>query len=177
MNYQIAKEWSLVGALGVLVAVIQMTVFNPLGFWWADLNLILVAIIIAAMIITPEKLLWLAVVAGLVLDLYSALPFGLLTILAIGVAVGASVLLSTVFTNRSLYTLIVLVLIITVGYHLCMFILLQLTNLIGWSDIYLGWSYLRLIGHQLVANAIFAAGLFYAFNRLSRWFKPIFIRS
>lgn len=177
MNYQLVKDWSLIVGLGILSAVVQMAGFNPLGFWWADLNLAVVIIVIAAMIVPFERLLVLAFVAGLVLDLYAGLPFGLLTFLLLISAAVAYLLLSTVFTNRSLYTLLVLILIVTLFYQVCQFILIQATNVIGMSDVYLGWSYWRLVVHQLAANAVVAAIIFYALNRLSRWFKPIFIRS
>jgi len=177
MNWLLLKPWLLLVSVAVACALVQVSLFATLDFIWFNPDLILVAVLLAAMMTSVERLFGLAAIGGLMLDLYSALPFGIFCFASLAIAGVAYGLMLTVFTDRSLYTLLAMAMITTVAYHLLIILAVSLTGLVGWSEVYLGWSHLLVIAGKVWANVISVAVIFYWFNRWSRSFKPIFIRS
>ncbi|MDO8593176.1 MAG: hypothetical protein Q7R92_05480 [bacterium] len=155
-------------ALIISLAGIQIFFISSLPGWLANLNLVLVVLIIILGFLKFDYAIWWSVGAGMILEIFSFLPFGTflfslsLTILA------ANILLNYFFTNRSLYSFLALVALATVIYKL----IIRLITFIFAESAGNAWqSTLKQIG----LNLLFTFFIFYLVHFFSRNFKPEFL--
>lgn len=92
---------------GVL-ALIQFSLLNSLFWPWNNLDLIMVAIILAFLVFNREKTWLLAAASGWFLDSWGFHPFGLSFLSLFLSAVLVYFVLENVLTNRSLYSFLLL---------------------------------------------------------------------
>lgn len=111
----------------IIGSTFQISFLPALGYPINNLNLVVSIIIFITAIINYEMGLWLAFGFGVILDLYSIYPFGLLTIAFLATAIGINLFFDNFFTNRSLYSLLALGAIGTVFLNM----ILALFNLIN----------------------------------------------
>jgi len=102
----------------IVLGIIQVSFLSTWLFPVNSLNLILSLVIFVTVVIDYNKGLWWAFGLGIFLELYSSLPFGLLMMSLFFVVIFINFLFSNIFTNRSLYTLLILGLIGSVCYNL-----------------------------------------------------------
>ncbi|HPN81591.1 MAG TPA: hypothetical protein PK412_03550 [bacterium] len=141
----------------------------------ARLNLLLVALVILVSVVDFSWSLALILAGGLIMDIYSNLPFGLfsLTLLVTGVALEA--LMLNFFTNRSLYSFIFLGFSATAIYYLTFGALVGLSYLIGLTDFLLTKDFGKIIGFEFLSTALILALFFIIIDNLSTRFKTNFI--
>lgn len=139
-------------------------------------QIFLVIFLFSLFVSRPVQTFWLALLAGLFLDLFSAAPFGLLTAsLLLGLS-GAHFLFSYFFTNRSLPALLTLGLCGTLLFHL-IFAILNLMTMIK-TDINFSYSlgdYSVITLKAMFYNTILLFLIYIVANRFSRQLKTIFL--
>lgn len=163
-------------AILIVLTVIAQVSFLPTWPWpISTINLILSIIIFISIIINYNQGLWWAFAGGLLLGLFSSLPFGAVAIgLTLTVAL-TNKLFTNFFTNKSRYTLVILSYAATVCYETFDFIVRLITVLFGWSDAtMLGaisiWSALL---WQPLLNIFIVNAVFFAYNRSTSKLKHI----
>jgi cell shape-determining protein MreD len=96
--------WS--GLCIIILGTIQVGFFSALPRPFNYFNLILSAAVFITFALDYGKGLWFAFFSGLIIDLFSYLPFGTMTFLMMITVVSVNALFNNFFTNRSLYSLI-----------------------------------------------------------------------
>lgn len=161
----------------LFIAIVQITLFGSFGSYWNSFNLLLATLIILLFLIDFKLVVYLTVISGLLLDIYSSLPFGIFMVsmfLAISIS---DFLLFNFFTNRSFYSVISLGLSAILSFNIIFLISLGAAYLLGISNFYVDNSYwLRLI-YQIINILIVLSIFFFIINLFSRKFKTNFIRS
>jgi len=160
-------------ALGLLLA--QLLIQGSIGFWGGRINLSLVALIILLNFSEFHWVVIFAVISGLLSDIYSGLPFGLMAFALFFSAAVLKILFDNFFTNFSYYSLLLLGIISVSLYNAIFIALIGLIYLIGLSD-YLpkaGYSYKIL--WQIFSTGILMSLAYYLINSRSRKFKPVFL--
>ncbi|MFH1766989.1 MAG: hypothetical protein ABH826_02765, partial [Patescibacteria group bacterium] len=95
----------------IFLFVIQVSFFSASPFLRENFNIILIALIYFLQAFDIKQGLILGVVLGLILDIFSAYPFGIMLISLIITLIVTTILLSNVFTNRSLLSFLLLIVI------------------------------------------------------------------
>ena len=99
----------------------------------------------------------------------------MVTFLVTAVAIG--ILSENMFTNRSLYSLLVLGVIASVVYDLIFLLVVGLIYLVGASEIFVSGQFWQSILFQAINSVILVAVGFWLVNKFSNKFKPTFLRS
>ncbi len=159
------------------LGLIQLSLISSLPVWFSQINIVLVVLVfILATFAFKLAVLW-ALFIGLILDLFSFLPFGSLTLALVATTLFAYFLLNNFFTNRSLYTFLALVSFSTLFFFL-------LNSAINYLNVFLGktiFSPRNLIDmflavfFQIIVNLLVTIIFFYLFNFISQRLKPFFL--
>lgn len=116
----------------------------------------------------PLKLAF-ALLAGFILDVYSNLPFGSFMITFFLISISLDVLFYNFFTDRSLYSILVLSLIGITIYNFSFILILSGSYLLGFSDFLVNQNYIWNYLLQLLVNGLVIAIGFYLSNRLLKF--------
>ncbi|OQA36601.1 MAG: hypothetical protein BWY53_00459 [Parcubacteria group bacterium ADurb.Bin326] len=116
----------------------------------------------------PFKLAF-ALLAGFILDVYSNLPFGSFMITFFLISISLDVLFYNFFTDRSLYSILVLSLIGITIYNFSFILILSGSYLLGFSDFLVNQNYIWNYLLQLLVNGLVIAIGFYLSNRLLKF--------
>lgn len=160
----------------ILLSVMQISFISGLPFQMSNLNLILVILVLMLGFGDLYFVMWWSFGLGLVLDVFSFLPFGT-HLIALPIAVYiAYFLLNNFFTNRSLYTFLALGAISTLVYEL----FLQLTNFLlninnGDFSFVKSSSFWMIKLSQLEFNLLAMLIFFNLLHFLSKRLKPVFL--
>ncbi len=92
----------------IFFAILQTSFFPLLPYPFNYFNLILPIIFFITVILNYRDGLWFALCAGIIIDFFSFLNFGALTLSMLAAVVFINWLFSNFFTNRSFYSLIIL---------------------------------------------------------------------
>src|SRR3989338_7268749 len=90
----------------ILILLIVLGQISFLSTWpqpISNINLLLSVIIFVAVIINYEQGLWWALGGGALLELYSSLPFGAVTLGLVATVIVVNLLFTNFFTNSSYY--------------------------------------------------------------------------
>jgi len=161
----------------ITLIIIQVTFLGSFSAYWSNFNLALAILVILLFFLDFPMIMFFAVTAGFMLDLYSALPFGIFMLSFFTAALTAEFLLFNFFTNRSFYSVVFLGLAAVLAFNAAFLTLSGLTYLFNLSDFYLDSSYWRQLIYQLINTWLILIVLFLPINKLSRKFKPNFISS
>jgi len=157
-----------------LVLVIQIGWLGNFDFMRTKLNILIVTLTFFIFLFDFKELIGWTLLAGYIMDLYSSLPFGLISISLIISLIFSYFLFRNYFTNRSLISLSILVASTTAAFHLVIIFLGWLAGQIGFSFYEFSNSWVTSSIWQIVFNAILAAISFsvytYLTNRLKRNF-------
>ena len=172
MKYNIATY-----ILFFLLVIVQVTLLGNFSFFLLHFNLIIVGLVLLLNLIVFEKFLPVVIFSGVLLDLYSSLPFGVYSLTLILTFVVLEILFVNFFTNHSLYSIVLLGVVATVVYNLIFLLLNGLMYLLNFSNYVSGQAYLIDAALQVFDNAIILIICFFVINSISKKFKPIFIKS
>ncbi|MFC1613481.1 hypothetical protein ACFL23_04070 [Patescibacteria group bacterium] len=113
----------------------------------------------------------------LVLELYSQYHFGVLLLSYFLTFIFIVMLFRNVFTNKSLYVLIVAGLIGVTSCTTCIYCLNQLLYIFNFSSVLIeiNQSYFISFMFQLIFNLIFLTFLFFAYRIISKRMKAVFL--
>ena len=162
--------------LGLMV-IFQITFLGGLNLFWANFNLVLAGLVVLVALADFNQALVYAVLAGVMMDVYSSLPFGIFLAVLFILAIILEILFLNFFTNRSFYSLIIMGLIAVLIYHLLFFIISGLFYLTGVSEFFGGHKIWLALLYQLADLTILLALVFWVLNKISKRFKPTFIQT
>ncbi len=172
MKYNIATY-----ILFFILVIVQVAFWGSFSFFLLQFNLIVVGLVLLLNLFPFEKFLPVALFSGVLMDIYSSLPFGTYTLTILATFVVLEILFVNFFTNHSLYSMVLLGVIATVVYNLVFILLNGLMYLLNFSNYISGSGYLLNCLFQIMDNTIIIIICFYIINSISRRFKPIFLRS
>jgi len=161
-----------------ILATIQYSFIQILPFWFNYLNLMpVVLIFILSLYGWKEALFW-GIGMGVVLDIYSFLPFGVFTASLMLTVFFIHVLSTHFFTNRSLYSFLALTLFSTFFYEFFFrFFAYALNIFVKETCLFLlQQNFWLVLGKGIIMNLALMFLMFYIFNFASNRFRPVFIR-
>ncbi|MFH1412653.1 MAG: hypothetical protein ABIG10_01325 [bacterium] len=156
-----------------LMVIIQQAFIHalPLGFNYLNLVLITLVFILILFNLNLSLMWWLA--SAWLLDLFSFYPFGS-HLLVFGIILLIIYwLLINFFTNRSLYSFLILIIIATIMYDFGMYFANYLFSSEIGIEMKAGWWIIEL--KHLIFNSGLTIVFFYALNFISHQFKPVFL--
>ena len=153
------------------LVVIQLSLVNRLPLGVGYVNLLLVVLVYLMILFGPRLALYWFIGAGWLLDVLSFNFWGLHMAAALLAYALSFFLLTSVFTNRSLYALMIIVMAATLVFDAVTAPLI----LQGWSSLMVGSIWL-VEAKKIAANLVATVGLFYIFNILTRRVQPVFLR-
>ena len=161
----------------ILLTMVQVGLINALPGWLSGLNIIILVIIFISVLSDFVYAWWWAIGAGVILDTFSFMPFGIYLISLALTALVINYLWKSFFTNRSIYSFMSLTIFAFVTYKLILYISTTLASLI------LTQSYLIEISIKfwenelfaLIVNLIFVILFFYLFTFASKSLRPVFL--
>lgn len=159
----------------IILAVIQAAFISGLPAWFNSLNLLLVVIIFILGFASLDLALYWALLSGLILELFSFLPFGAHLSSLILTVIAANYLLNYLFTNRSLYSFLALAALATaVNQAIIYAFIFLLGGLAGIEPLPLA-GFLTAALKQICLNLAFTLVIFYFIHALLKNFKPMFL--
>ncbi|NCN07310.1 hypothetical protein GW933_01310 [Candidatus Falkowbacteria bacterium] len=160
-----------------LVAIFQITLLGSFGDYLSSFNLLLAVLVLLLFLIDFKWIMYFTITAGLILDIYSSLPFGIFMVSMFLAITVSNFLLLNFFTNRSFYAVASVGLMAILSFN-CVFLGVSgLTYVLGVSDFYIDKNYWLRLLFQIINILIILVGLFFIINLSSRRFKPNFVRS
>jgi len=115
----------------LLVGSLQMSMLAHFGNVREYLNIILIFAVYATMVQHYERGLLIALIGGVLFDLYSAQPFGTFAFAYIVAVVVTFLVFKNYLTNRSVASLFALMAIATITYRLSLVLILGIWQMLG----------------------------------------------
>jgi rod shape-determining protein MreD len=153
----------------LLIIILQLSFVKTLPLPLDNLNLVL-GVVVFITLIDYQKALWVAFIFGLLMDIYSFKGFGLMSLGLILVVIIVNLLFKNLFTNRSLFSLLVLGIIATVFFEFLDFIFNHLYFYLKLATYPVTFSVLFFqdLFWQIVLNLVFLVFVFYFYRYLSK---------
>ncbi|HPT08126.1 MAG TPA: hypothetical protein PLE28_00280 [bacterium] len=125
-----AKYFKIFGfiLLALILFLIQFSGINSWSGFWARCDLILFFIIWLFIFRDFKVSILFSFIIGIIMDIFSFYPFGLYTFSFLLTIVLANFFWQNLFTNRSIYSFLVVSLFITIFYNLFSYFLIYLVN-------------------------------------------------
>ncbi len=160
----------------LLVPLFQVVSTSFLGSF-LNFNGVIVTLVFLLMLARPQTSIYFVIVSGLILDMHAQTAFGVFLLALAGTALVVQTLHLNFFTNRSLYSLLLLVLIATIIFHLIFIGIIVLYYVLGWDDSMIVLGYWKLFIGNIVSNLFCSLVVFTVINRYSNSFKPTYLQS
>lgn len=163
--------------LVLLVSIIQLAFFSSLPSYLSAFNSVLIILIFILVLTGPDKALIWAVGSGLVLDIFSFLPFGIYMISFFLTIISINFLLVNFLTNRSLYSFLVLSIFGTIVYEMVLYTLSYFIIKASGNEFPVTFNFIFWKGelNQVILNLSGMGLFFYLFGFLSKKMKPVFL--
>ncbi len=163
----------------VLTVLWQMSFLYEFSFFRNYINIILILLVLITMTINYKSGLWFAVISGILLDIYSPFIFGVLTISLIVPVSLSYFLLRGYFARKSTYSLLLVMAISTLAYHLLQWGLSNVLFLFGASEIkiIITPQFVYTVIGQTIMHSIILLLLYLVFKFLTRKIKSKVILS
>lgn len=123
--------------ISILITIWQISFLYEFNYLKEHLNLVLVIAILLVVISSSKNWFIFALFAGLVLDLYSAFNFGIITVALLTTTFIINILFRKLITQKSIYSLLIVIIVGTIVYN---FIIYSFTNVLYWLD----WNFLTI---------------------------------
>lgn len=159
----------------IILGIIQVSFLTTWLFPINSLNLILSLVVFLTVIVSYERGLWWALGGGLFLELYYSSVFGLITLSLLLTVIGINFLFNNFFTNRSLYSLVILGFIGTIGYQLIILSFKLLVMIFGFSISFLGFNFWFQFFWQPILNLIILGIIFFTYYISTGRLRNIFL--
>lgn len=161
----------------IILGIIQVSFLATWVVPVSSLNLILSLVIFLTVIINYQKGLWLALGGGIFLELYAGSLFGITTLSLLLTVMGINLLFNNFFTNRSLYSLLILGFLGTAIYNSIILLLNLLIIILGFSVSALEFSFWFQFFWQGVFNLLILFIIFIAYYVSTGRLRNIFLAS
>lgn len=173
MNWRVLGHITLV----VVLSLLQISLISSLPIPFNSINIILVTLLFLLLFDDLAMLLSWLVISGFVLSIFSYLPFGL-AIIALWITIlFCYFLFYQVLTNRSLYSLLILVVIANFLNQLTLHILLWLNKVFTGQSYYLvmNFSWFKNIFISTALDVLAMICIFYLMHFLNPRLKPFLL--
>jgi len=159
------------------LVIVQLSFISGLPMGLDNLNLILVVLVFILGLINLDLAIWWVIGAGVLLDIFSFLPFGVYLICLSLMIIIINFLLVNFFTDRSLYSFLALTGLATLIYEFSFGAFSYLTLRISGNEMnfVLNKSFWLAKLSQLSLNLAVAFVIFYLVNFVSKKLKPVFL--
>jgi len=159
------------GLAMIALAVIDSTLMGSLPFGLYRFHLFPIALVFVLLLSNLRVASWWVLGGGLVLEIFSFRPFGAYLFLLFFTLVVIEFLLDKFITNRSVYSIIIITVVVTLIWDIAFFISDYRAGIASFSFNY----WIRVIPWSLVINIIGAGIIFYIINALSKRLRPVFL--
>ena len=158
----------------LFILLIQISFISNFDFWRTKLNLVLILLIFFVLLLNFQPTILWGLFCGYILDYYSSLPFGVITLSLVISLIAVYVLFNNYFTNRSLLTLVILTASGTIFFHILILLFSYFVSIFGviqWQFSVVNiWSIIM----QIVFNVLVASVCYFIYtvvtNRIKRNF-------
>jgi len=157
------------------LAVFQAGLVSALPSWLGETDLVLTALVLILGFAGARTAYFWALGAGWILDVLSFAPFGANIAGLLLAAVLADFLLSNLFTNRSLYSFLMLGAIADACYEFCSYFYLNIA-LFRWPDIFFDAGFFLQKAYGLGANLVLIGTSLYLISHFGASLKPVFLK-
>lgn len=161
----------------IIIGIIQISFLTTWPWPVNSLNLVLSLAIFLTVIVNYSRGLYFSLFAGLFLELYTSLPFGITTLSLLITVVVVNLLFNNFFTNRSLYSIMLLGVIGTFGHNLIISGFSFFSVLLGFENYFYGFDFWTKFIWQPFLNLIILAIIFFAYHLSTDRLKNIFLFS
>jgi cell shape-determining protein MreD len=152
-----------------LVACLQVAFLGSLSNW-PNLNLVLVVLVLAVFVSSRRSALFAALVLGLILEAWSFVWFGSWLFILLALTVLSFVAVENIFTNKSLYSYLLLIVVCGLIYEGYWLVVLSWPAPVNWQ-----WSWLALVVQKSLLNMAAGTVLFYLAIALSSSFQSVIL--
>ncbi len=160
----------------VFLVSLQGAFIPALPSYFSNINILLVFLVFTLIVNGIDRALFYAFFAGIIMDIFSFMPFGTYSFSFIFSILAANFLQINFFTNRSLYSFLALTASATILSFLFSVIFNLLVSLF-FTENYLSLNnelYLSAV-YQLFINTILMVFVYYLTSYLSKSFRPVFL--
>lgn len=159
------------------VAIFQFSFILALPSIFSQINLTLIVLVFTLFFFGFRPALYAGIIFGFWLDLYSFNFFGLNLLLFFLIVVLANWILKVWLTNRSLYSFLLLIFIVTLAYSLASGLLVYFSGASGgtfwlWRGTFWSKSFYSVIWSELAGLLMFSLA-----GALTRRFQPFFLEN
>ena len=160
-----------------LLATLQVSFVSALPAWFSNINLIIILLVFILSIKGFSYAFWWLIGAGVILEIYSFLPFGVYLFSLMFTVLLVNFLLVNFFTNRSLYSYLALSISAIFVYEFILYLLNYFLYYFSDNDFVLNInkSFFLEKFSVLVVNGFTVIVLFYIYNFISKNFQPVFL--
>jgi rod shape-determining protein MreD len=161
----------------LLVFIIQWSFINALPFYLDNLNFILIVLIFILGIAGIKNALIWAMGVGLLLDIYSFLPFGTYLVIFFIIIIFTNLLLNNLFTNRSLYSFVALTSFAIIIYEVILFAAYFFYSLMNENVIFPNYGFDFWLNEliKLSLNLCIVFIIYYFLTFFTKRLRPVFL--
>lgn len=163
----------------IILVILQLSFFNSFDYPINILNIFLPVIIFIAIIFNYQLALYWSFFAGLLLSLFSILNFGIILISLILTVIIINFLFANFFTNKSLYSLLILGSFSLIIYNFLILVISLPLYFLRFNKFFfsLNWSYIMNLFWQILFALFILTVMFLTFKFLSKKLHSVFLIS
>ncbi|MFA6227843.1 MAG: hypothetical protein WC668_01510 [Patescibacteria group bacterium] len=171
------NKWRPLLAVVCLIGAVVLNLLLAGGVikYLAFVNLIFAALVVLVNLRSVGEAFIFAAVSGIILDIYSGLPFGLTAASLVLSAAVMEILIANIFSNRSFYSLVGLGAIGLIVYRLIFALFTQSLFFIGLTDATINWNFGLQMIQELVLTSLLLVAVFFVIDRWSNSFRPNYL--
>jgi cell shape-determining protein MreD len=161
----------------VVVVLMQVSFFSGLGLPFSQLNFVLACLLFWGFLSDFRGALIYGLLAGALLENYSALPFGAAMLSLLIPLALADKVFSSALTNRSYYTILILCLLVTFFCQLILFLFVGVSFYAENDALFPAFVRQMFLANSLYAavmNSAFISVLYFVFSMMTRQFSEVF---
>lgn len=154
----------------ILLALWQLSFLDSFDWMRSYTHLVLLSAILMTVLSGYRAGLLFAIIAGLILDTYSPLNFGIVTISML-VPIGLCyLLLRKLFARKTIYAILLLVIAGTVSYHVCLWLISNIMFVLNWGNFRVPFSYqlIQMVAIQTIMHGMIAIAAYLIIRLLNR---------
>lgn len=127
--------------MSILITIWQVSFLYEFNFLKEHLNLVLVFAVLLIVISSYKIGFIFALLAGLVLDLYSPFNFGIFTVALLITTFVINILFRKLITQKSFYSLSIVVIVGTIVYNLIIWFVINLFYWLNWNFLTINFNF------------------------------------
>lgn len=163
----------------IVIALLQISFLHEFPLLRYSLNFVLICVVLVTTISNYRNGFIFALLAGLILDLFSPFLYGTITFALVVPVVVIFVLFRKFLARKSAYSILGVIILSTIAYHAMLLLATTLIKLTDDSSLSfsLDGRYLLFVLTQLAVHSIVTLALFYSIRMLGNKFRSTFMIS